>query len=198
MTQRQSSHRGIGCGRRKSDSFLIYDPRLFYFHSAHLRATLLTKLSYFSSTAKNCAELHRSGQRISGIYTIKTDNSEAFDVYCDQTTDGGGWTVFQRRLNGSVDFNRSWSHYKHGFGSFLAGEFWLGLDKVHRLTQEKKSNTLRVDLGDDSKNIVYAEYKWFGIANEADKYQLKIGNLASKSINTVNGLNPGVTCTSVV
>ena len=106
--------------------------------------------------------------------------------------------MFQRRLNGSVDFNRSLSHYKHGFGSFLAGEFWLGLDKVHRLTQEKKNNMLRVDLGDDSKNIVYAEYQWFGIANEADKYQLNIGNLASKSINTVNGLNPGVTCTSVV
>ena len=106
--------------------------------------------------------------------------------------------MFQRRLNGSVDFNRSWSHYKHGFGSFLAGEFWLGLDKVHRLTQEKKNNTLRVDLGGDSKEIVYAEYNWFGIANEADKYQLKIGNLASKSINTVNGLNPEVTCNSVV
>ena len=106
--------------------------------------------------------------------------------------------MFQRRLTGSVDFNRSWADYKHGFGSFLDGEFWLGLDKVHRLTQEKKNNTLRVDLGGDSKEIVYAEYKWFGIANEADKYQLKIGNLTSKSINTVNGLNPEVTCNSVV
>ena len=187
MTQRQSSHRGIGCGRRKSDSFLIYDPRLFYFHSAHLRATLLTKLSYFYSTVKNCAELHRSGQRINGIYTIKPDNSQAFDVYCDQTTDGGGWTVFQRRLTGSVDFNRSWADYKHGFGSFLDGEFWLGLDKILRLTKKNKNNRLRVDLGVDSKTIVYAEYKWFGIANETAEYQLNIGNLASKSIKaTIN------------
>ena len=166
----------------KSDSFLIYNPRLLYFHSAHLRATLLTKLSYFYSTVKNCAELHRSGQRINGIYTIKPDNSQAFDVYCDQTTDGGGWTVFQRRLTGSVDFNRSWADYKHGFGSFLDGEFWLGLDKILRLTKKNKNNRLRVDLGVDSKRIVYAEYKWFGIANETAEYQLNIGNLASKSI----------------
>ncbi|CAH3104164.1 unnamed protein product, partial [Pocillopora meandrina] len=134
------------------------------------------------STVKNCAELHRSGQRINGIYTIKPDNSQAFDVYCDQTTDGGGWTVFQRRLTGSVDFNRSWADYKHGFKSFLDGEFWLGLDKILRLTKKNKNNRLRVDLGVDSKTIVYAEYKWFGIANKTAEYQLNIGNLASNQL----------------
>ena len=100
-------------------------------------------------------------------------------------------------MDGSVDFNRTWNDYKHGFGN-LVGEFWLGLDKILRLTKKNKNNRLRVDLGVDSKTIVYAEYKWFGIANDADKYRLNIGNLTSKSINTVNGLNPGVTCNSVV
>lgn len=140
---------------------------------------LVILISSSACTFKNCAELHRSGQRINGIYTIKPDNSQAFDVYCDQTTDGGGWTVFQRRLTGSVDFNRSWADYKHGFGSFLDGEFWLGLDKILRLTKKNKNNRLRVDLGVDSKTIVYAEYKWFGIANETADYQLNIGNLAT-------------------
>ena len=50
------------------------------------------------------------------MYTIKPDNLHAFDVFCDQTTEGGGWTVFQRRLNGSVDFYRYWNDYKCGFG----------------------------------------------------------------------------------
>ena len=95
--------------------------------------------------------------------------------------------MFQRRLTGSVDFNRSWADYKHGFGSFLDGEFWLGLDKILRLTKKRKNNRLRADLGIDSKRIVYGEYKWFGIANETAEYQLNIGNLASKSIKaTIN------------
>ncbi|KAL9985587.1 hypothetical protein ACROYT_G008009 [Oculina patagonica] len=86
--------------------------------------------------AKDCAELYRSGQRISGVYTIDPDGSGAFDVFCDQTTAGGGWTVFQRRMDGSVDFYGGWADYKNGFGN-LSGEFWLGLDKIHRLTKTK-------------------------------------------------------------
>ena len=92
---------------------------------------------------KNCAELYKAGKRISGVYTINPDNDGAFDVYCDQKTAGGGWTVFQKRLDGSVDFYLGWGDYKRGFGN-LNGEFWLGLDKIHRLTKER--SRLHVDL----------------------------------------------------
>ena len=135
---------------------------------------------HFSSTVRNCAELYKSGQRISGVYTIDPDGSGAFDVFCDQQTAGGGWTVFQKRLDGSVDFNRTWVDYKRGFGN-LNGEFWLGLDKIHRLTRNKKENRLRVDLGTTDKTV-HAEYSWFGIANEKAKYQLNLGPYSSKSI----------------
>ena len=94
-------------------------------------------------------------------------------VLCDMITDGGGWTVFQRRLDGSVDFYRDWSSYKKGFG-VLNGEFWLGNDNLHRLTAAGNV-TLRVDLEDFEGNIRYAEYTTFKVADEADKYRLLIG-----------------------
>ena len=97
-----------------------------------------TLLAFSSSAKKNCAELYKSGKTRSGVYTIDPDGSGAFDVFCDQTTADGGWTVFQKRMDGSVDFYRGWADYKRGFGN-LDGEFWLGLDKIHRLTKTMKN-----------------------------------------------------------
>ena len=89
------------------------------------------------------------------------------------TTDGGGWTVFQRRLDGSVDFYLGWESYKNGFGD-LKGEFWLGNDNLHRLTANSDVR-LRIDLEDFDGNIAYAEYTTFKVADAADKYRLLIG-----------------------
>ena len=107
------------------------------------------------------------------MYTIKPDNLPAFETFCDQTTDGGGWTVFQKRLDGSIDFYLNWNDYKHGFGN-LRGEFWLGLDKIHRLTSDDNS-MLRVDLEDFEGNTRYTEYSKFGVMSENYKYNLILG-----------------------
>ena len=82
--------------------------------------------------------------------------------------------MFQKRLDGSVDFYRGWADYKRGFGN-LNGEFWLGLDKIHRLT--KSNNRLRVDLEDTTGKTAYAEYDMFAVTSERTKYQG--GNLLS-------------------
>ena len=121
----------------------------------------------------SCTELLENGFTSSGVYTISPDGGKPIQVLCDMTTDGGGWTVFQRRLDGSVDFYRDWESYKNGFGD-LNGEFWLGNDNLHRLTAFDDV-TLRVDLEDFEGNKTYAEYTTFKVADEADKYRLLIG-----------------------
>ena len=112
------------------------------------------------------------------MYRFNPDGQNAFDVYCDQTTAGGGWTVFQKRFNGSLDFYRGWDEYKKGFGD-LNGEFWLGLDKLHQLTS-RMQNILRVELKDGGDNTAYAEYDSFTVADETSKYQLSLGSYSGK------------------
>ena len=85
----------------------------------------------------------------------------------------------QKRMDVSVYFNRTWNEYKQGFGN-LVGEFWLGLDKINRLTRNKTKNKLRVDLGVKNGKTVRPEYSWIGIGNETAEYQLYIGNFISK------------------
>ena len=119
----------------------------------------------------DCKNASTRGQTTSGVYTIQPDNQPAFQVYCDMETDGGGWTVFQRRMDGSVNFYRNWTDYEQGFGN-LSGEFWLGLDKIHRLTST--ATQLRIDLQDFEGKSAYAQYTSFSIGDSSSKYILSV------------------------
>jgi len=60
----------------------------------------------------------------SGIYELTIPNVNGpMKVYCDLDSDCGGWMVFQRRVDGSVDFDRSWADYRNGFGDMEEGKF---------------------------------------------------------------------------
>ena len=109
---------------------------------------------------------------------IRTD--PAFDVSCNQSTAGGGRTVFQKRLDGSVDFYRNWSDYKIGFGS-VRGEFWPGLFRIHRLTSDNTNiMMLRVNLEDFEGNTSYTEYNLFGVMSMKDKFKLILDSYSGK------------------
>ena len=86
--------------------------------------------------------------------------------------------MFQRRQNASVNFYRGWKDYKNGFGN-LNGNFWLGLDKIHRLTKSGQ-NVLRVDLMSWTSKRAYAKYGSFSVASESDVYKLNLGSFSGK------------------
>ena len=88
-------------------------------------------------------------------------------------TDGGGWTVIQRRMDGSVGFYRNWNDYEQGFGD-VYGEYWLGLSKIYRLANDAARQQLRVDLGDFSGNTAYAKYVNFYIGGYSTSYTLYV------------------------
>ena len=106
------------------------------------------------------------------MYSVNPDGKGHFNVSCDMRTDGGGWTVFQRRQDGSVDFYREWNDYKARFGQ-LTNEVWLGNDKIHRLTASRPSS-LRVELEDWNGVRVYAKYGKFNISDEQAQYRLEV------------------------
>ncbi|XP_026103329.1 microfibril-associated glycoprotein 4-like isoform X2 [Carassius auratus] len=86
--------------------------------------------------------------------------------------DKGGWTVIQRRMDGSVNFYRPWDQYKRGFGN-VEGEYWLGLENMYQLARNRKY-MLRVDLEDFDGSKSYAVYSSFSVGPEADGYKLQV------------------------
>nr|XP_018673211.1 fibrinogen-like protein 1-like protein [Ciona intestinalis] len=117
---------------------------------------------YMKSDIQNCQDLYEVGERKSGIYKVYLEGSEAeVKVFCDMETDGGGWTVFQRRTDGSLSFDRNWSQYTAGFGN-LNAEFWLGLDFLEFST-EKGNFELRIDMTGCLNKKKYAQYTSFKI-----------------------------------
>ena len=91
--------------------------------------------------------------------------------------------MFQRRQDGSVDFNRGWNDYKTGFGQ-LTAEFWLGNDNINRLTAARPS-TLRVELEDWNGVGVYAKYGKFKVGDEQAKYRLEVGSYSGTGGNSL-------------
>ncbi|XP_035664903.1 fibrinogen-like protein A [Branchiostoma floridae] len=138
-----------------------------------------TDLAFLGRTnyLHDCSEIHTAmalfGDVSSGVHDIKPVGlSNPISVYCDQTTDGGGWTVLQRRFDGYIDFNRGYWAFVHGFGP-TNGEYWLGLENMHYLTNQN-AYELYIELEDWADTVKYARYSTFSVVG-SHPYNLNVG-----------------------
>ncbi|KAJ8016422.1 hypothetical protein DPEC_G00007050 [Dallia pectoralis] len=138
-----------------------------------------------SDAIYDCASLYNKNYKISGEYKLPADEflgTPEIDVFCDMESNGGGWTLIQKRKVGLTSFNRDWKQYKKGFGT-IRGDFWLGNDNIFRLTRQP--STLRIEMEDWEGETRYAEYSHFTVKNELNSYKLLIGNYSGNAGNSL-------------
>ncbi|XP_077967272.1 microfibril-associated glycoprotein 4-like [Styela clava] len=130
----------------------------------------------------SCGEAQSKDAKIwnetGGVFDIYPEFNK-IEVYCDLTTECGGWLVFQRRMNGQVNFYRVWNEYVNGFGD-SAGEHWLGLDILHNLTSSRNYE-LRIDMADWDGNKRYAKYSNFRVGNAQSSYTLSVSGYSGNA-----------------
>ncbi|XP_036814252.1 fibrinogen beta chain-like [Oncorhynchus mykiss] len=146
-------------------------------------------------SGKECEDIYRKGGRDSGMYLVQPDSFyQPYKVYCDQTTQNGGWTTIQNRMDGSVDFGRRWDNYRSGFGNIAfdvgkghcstPGEYWLGNERISQLTKQGPTEVL-MEMEDWSGNKVHAQYKQFTIQSEASRYVMAINGYSGTAGNVM-------------
>ncbi|KAJ8032922.1 Angiopoietin-related protein 1 [Holothuria leucospilota] len=125
----------------------------------------------------DCYQLYQEGFTENGIYEITPSQWSGlpFDVYCKE-----GWTVIQRRIDGSISFKRSWDDYKEGFGS-PDSELWLGNEKLFYLTNQT-TYELQIDLIMSDDTTKYLNYDLFRVGDEENNYKLTLGNYNGNSV----------------
>ncbi|XP_066933024.1 microfibril-associated glycoprotein 4-like [Clytia hemisphaerica] len=143
---------------------------------------ITSHVSYFCDcrqkpVRRDCKEHYDQGEWINGLYRVSMNVvGHVVQVSCVHNhRDGGGWTVFQRRFDGSENFYRSWQEYKHGFGK-LQGEHWLGNENLYRLTAQAISSGSELFVGMVSipTGRPYMWYANFDIGRESTGYKLHV------------------------
>ncbi|KAL4219568.1 Fibroleukin [Mactra antiquata] len=150
----------------------------------------------------DCDGYFNRGFRKTGVYVIHPFTaSTSIQVMChmtDHVTRGeshvadnkshmiqnGGWTVIQRRFDGSVDFKKNWTDYRTGFGH-VDGEYWLGNYYINLLTSHK-NYSLEIEMIDTEDNLWIAMYDNFSVNLPDDKYTLFVSGYSGNATDAMS------------
>jgi len=141
-----------------------------------------------ASNLASCLAFYQAGFTDSDVYTIDPDGpggaGAPFDVYCDMTTDGGGWTLVMKQASGS------------GYGSPLSVGVWSGWNTVDTVLSPTDAT-----LGDANMvNLAYsrlpatdlrltASTTWTSVANGG--WQRTVNSTAFTALSDANGNTVG-------
>ncbi|KAH0955061.1 hypothetical protein HN011_005502 [Eciton burchellii] len=95
-----------------------------------------------------------------------------------------GWIVVSRRIDGAIDFDRTWNEYSVGFGS-LVSEFWIGNEALHHLTRDNCSR-LQIDLTDTYGVHWRANYEHFTVDSEETGYRLHVSGYSGNATDALS------------
>ncbi|EEC11754.1 ixoderin B, putative, partial [Ixodes scapularis] len=123
--------------------------------------------------AVSCSQLKRLGNDVTSEYLINPHRG--CKVKCDMETNGGGWTVIQRR-GGSETFEenlfeRTEKEYQDGFGAG-ATSYWIGKSVLRLRDKEEISPLL---------------FSYFHCAHHVFGFQQPMVNSSEHQINCGNG-----------
>lgn len=144
-----------------------------------------TQISEFKNKIEKCsAESCLPFGNSTDLHPIQIPGMAPFVAPCDSQIAGPGWMIMQRRIDGSVDFNRTWQDYKHGFGN-VSGEFWLGLERLHKLTTSRRYE-LYVQVVNMTDHVLNSRYDTFEIGSEDEQYEIKsLGKCTGPGYNSL-------------
>ncbi|KAH8316841.1 hypothetical protein KR074_010567, partial [Drosophila pseudoananassae] len=106
---------------------------------------------------------------------IQLPGSDPFKVVCRSDSDiGSGWLHVYRKFYDSTIFNRTYEDYERGFGDVgieWNDEFFIGLNRLHRLTSGKPHEVFLIAFGGSGR------CDHFVVGGRSEGYEVRsIGN----------------------
>ncbi|XP_016956295.1 angiopoietin-related protein 7 [Drosophila biarmipes] len=142
----------------------------------------LSQITPYTESAKSPTDfVFLNCTKIPSVKMITLPDFEPFlAVFEDTSYAGSDWMVIQRRVDGKLSFEKPLSLYENGFGD-LGSELWLGIEKIHRLTTNRR-HELCIELVDFDDATAFARYDHFVVGSKNEKYALKsLGNYSGNA-----------------